>query len=275
MSGLSLPWHHQRKSSARLRLIHAGSRSVARAPDDANHRDILDQDQIGGHRLDAPRGKTDYQHARLPIDRAQCLLERVAADWVVDDIGALVPGQLAYAVADALAAVIDELVGAARLRDRELVSASGRGDDARAECLADFDRRQADSAGRAQHQERFSRLQMAAMRQRKIRGAVRHRKRRGNHEIHRLGDRHHGSGVEHDLLGVAATVAQHRDHPLPDAQTRNPAAGFDHLPRGFEPRRERERRLHLVGPADHQAVGEIDPGGAHPDADLARPQCAR
>jgi len=184
-------------------------------------------------------------------------------------------GQLAHSVADALAAVIDELVSAARLRDRELVGAARRGDDARAERLADLDRGQADSTGRPQHQERFPRLQMAAMGQPKMRGAVGHRKRRGSHEIHRLGDRHHSSGVEHDLLGIAAAVAQHSEHPLPAAQTHDPAAGFDHLARGFEPRRERERRLHLVGPADHQAVGEIDPGGAHPDAGLARPQCAR
>ena len=64
-------------------------------------------------------------------------------------------GQLAHSVADALAAVIDELVSAARLRDRELVGAARRGDDARAQCLADLDCGQADPARGAQHQEGF------------------------------------------------------------------------------------------------------------------------
>src|SRR5271170_4708 len=59
-----------------------------RAPDDADDRDVLDQDQIGRDRLDATRGKADDQHPRLPADRPQRLVERVAADGVVDDIGA-------------------------------------------------------------------------------------------------------------------------------------------------------------------------------------------
>ena len=154
-------------------------------------------------------------------------------------------------------------------------SGVGCGRDARAERLADLDRRQADSAGRAQHQERFPRLQMAAMGQRKMRGAVGDRERRGGHKIHGVGDWHHGRSVEHDLFGIAAAAAQHRQHPPPDVKTCDPTAGFDHLARGFEPRREREWRLYLVGPADHQAVSEINPGGAHSDADLARPRCAR
>ena len=77
-----------------------------RAPDDADQRDVLDQDQIGGHCLDAARGKTDDQHPGLPIDRAQRLVERVAADRVVDDVGALAAGQLAHPVADAFAAIV-------------------------------------------------------------------------------------------------------------------------------------------------------------------------
>ena len=164
---------------------------------------------------------------------------------------------------------------APRPRDRELVGAARRGDNARAQRLADLDPGQADPTRGAQHQERFARLQMAAMGQRKMRGAVGHRERCGGHKIHRLGDRHHRRGVEHDLLGIAAAVAQHCEHPLPGAQTCHITAGFDDLARGFEPRREREWWLHLVGPGDHQAVGEIDPGGAHSDADLARPQRAR
>src|SRR6202040_2094843 len=46
--------------------------------------------------------------------------------------------------------------------------------------------------------------------------------------------------------------------------------GLDNLAGGFEPRGERELRLHLIGAADHQAVGEVDPGGVDPDAHLVR-----
>jgi len=78
-------------------------------------------------------------------------------------MSAPLPAVSSHPVADALAAVVDELVGAARLRDRDLVGAACRGDDARAERLADLDRRQADPTRGAQHQERFPRLQMAAV----------------------------------------------------------------------------------------------------------------
>ena len=44
--------------------------------------------------------------------------------------------------------------------------------------------------------------------------------------------------------------------------------GLDNLAGGFEPRGERELRLHLIGAADHQVVGEVDPGGVDPDAHL-------
>ena len=111
---------------------------------------------------------------------------------------------------------------------------------------------------------------MAAMGQREMRGAVGNRKGGGGDEIHRVGDRHHRGGVEHDFLGIAAAVAQHREHPLPGLQAVDRAAGLDDLAGGFEPRGERERRLHLIGAADHQAVGEVDAGGAHPDAHLVR-----
>src|SRR5207253_2880466 len=107
--------------------------------------------------------------------------------------------------------------------------------------------------------------QMAAMGQREMRGAVGNRKGGSPDEIHRIGDRHHRGGGEHDLLGIAAAVAQHRERPLPDPQAIDRAACLDNLAGGFEPRGERELRLHLIGAADHQAVGEVDARGADPE----------
>src|SRR3984893_15669662 len=86
------------------------------APDDADDRDVLDQ--IGRDRLDAARGKADHQHPRLPVDRAQRLVERIAADRVVNDIGALAAGQRAHPVANAFRLVVDQLVGSPRARHR-------------------------------------------------------------------------------------------------------------------------------------------------------------
>jgi len=127
---------------------------------------------------------------------------------------------------------------------------------------------QPDPAGGAEHEQRLARLQMAAMGQREMRGAVGNRKGGSPDEIHRIGDRHHRGGVEHDLLGIAAAVAQHRERPLPDPQAIDRAACLDNLAGGFEPRGERELRLHLIGAADHQAVGEVDARGADPEAYL-------
>src|SRR5207302_10119291 len=59
----------------------------------------------------------------------QSLVERVAADRVVDDISALAVGQSADAVADAFGPVIDQLVGAPRPRYLEFFGAARRGDD--------------------------------------------------------------------------------------------------------------------------------------------------
>src|SRR5580700_4316969 len=67
---------------------------------------------------------------------------------------------------------------------------------------------------------------------------------------------------------VTAAVAQHRERPLPDPQAIDRAACLDNLAGGFEPRGERELRLHLIGAADHQAVGEVDARGADPEAYL-------
>ena len=133
-------------------------------------------------------------------------------------------GQLAHPVADALAAVVDQFVGAVLARDRELFGAAGGGDDPGAHRLADLDRGQPDPAGGAEHQQRLARLQMAAMGQREMRGAVGHRKGGGGDEIHRIGDRHDRGGVDHDLLGIAAAKAQHRENPLPGPQVHRTAA---------------------------------------------------
>jgi len=89
-----------------------------------------------------------------------------------------------------------------------------------------------EAAGGTEHQQRLARLQMTAMSQREMRGAIGNWKASGGDEIHCIGDRHHGAGVEYDFLGVAAAVAQHREHPLPGLQAVDHAAGLDDLAGG-------------------------------------------
>src|SRR5271168_3569615 len=103
-----------------------------------------------------------------------------------------------------------------------------------------------------------------------MRGAVGNRKGGGSDEIHRIGDRHYRGGAEHDFLGIATAVAQHREHPLTGLEAVDRAAGLDDLADGFEPRGKGERRFHLIGAPHHQAIGEVHAGGAHPDAHLMR-----
>ena len=95
-------------------------------------------------------------------------------------------------------------------------------------------------------------LQMAAMGQREMRGAVGDRKRGGGDEIHRVRDRHDRVGVDRDFLGIAAAEAQHRQHPLPDRKGHR-RADLDDLAGGFEAGGERKLGFDLVLAGDHQA----------------------
>ena len=64
------------------------------------------------------------------------------------------------------------MIGAARLRDRELLFARGRRDHGGAEHLAHLDRGKANAAAGAVHQQHFAGLNVAAIDQRVIGGAV-------------------------------------------------------------------------------------------------------
>jgi hypothetical protein len=110
------------------------------------------------------------------------------------------------------------------------------------------------------------------MGQREMRGAVGDRKGGGGDVIHLVGDRHHRSAIDDDLLGIAAAEAQHRENPPAAGQMRHRRAGLDHLAGGFEAGGERELGFDLVLAGDHQRVGEIDAAGSDADARLMRQQ---
>ena len=101
-----------------------------------------------------------------------------AADRVVDHVDAAAIGERLDALAQILGGVVDGVVGAVAAAHGELVVARCAGDDARAERLADLDRRQADAARGAEHQQRLARLERAAVAQRVVRRPVGQQERR-------------------------------------------------------------------------------------------------
>jgi hypothetical protein len=177
-------------------------------------------------------------------------------------------GELAHPVADALAGVIDQLVGAVRAGDGELARPAGGGDDARAQRLANLDRGQPDPAGSAEHQQGLARLQPSTMGQGRMRGAVGHRKAGGGDKIHRIRDRHHGGGRHHDLLGKGIAMGR-RHHPLTNPQPLDVAADFGDLAGDFEAWNEGKRRPDLILAGDLQGIGEAEAAGTHANAHLA------
>jgi hypothetical protein len=106
------------------------------------------------------------------------------------------------------------------------------------------------------------------MRQGDMRGAEHHGKGRAVFPRHRRRHRHAALAVGDNLFGIAA-VRRDGDHPIAEARSRSRRAQFQHLAGDFEAGTEGRLRLLLVLAAGDQAVGEIDPAGADPDAHLA------
>src|SRR5512138_3596186 len=100
--------------------------------------------------------------AAVPGDGAERLHRYLAADGIVDHVRAMVAGQLLQRVTPVGLRIIDGRVGAVVAREFAFLLRGGGCDDARAEQLADLDRRNADAAGRAQYQQNLARLERTA-----------------------------------------------------------------------------------------------------------------
>jgi len=156
------------------------------------------------------------------------------------------------------------MVGAVGASERELVGPARRGDHRRPHRLADLDRGEADAAGRAEHEQPFAWAQMGAQVERRVRSAIGNRKRRGDVEIHAVGNREGERRGADDLLREGAVV-EHDDHARAG---RDAGIGgrLDDGARRLEAGHEGHRRLDLVLALDDQRVGEVECGGgdAHP-----------
>ncbi len=180
-----------------------------------------------------PPVKSDDQQPCAPVDAAHRVLEHLAADGIEHHVRALPVGDALDGVAERLAVVANEMIGAPSLRNRKLLVARRGGDHGSAQHLADFDGGQPDAAARAMHQQHLAGLKPAAIDQRVIGGTVAGQKRRAlgiveirrqPHELRRRGDRFIGIGavphlddhpVTHrDARRVVDPVRRHR-RPLP------------------------------------------------------------
>ncbi len=105
--------------------------------------------------------------------RSHALIEQVAADRIVDDVGAAAFRQRLDLVLEFAVGVVDQVVCAGAARDFEFFVGTCRGDDPCAHRLAEFYRRDPDAARGAEHQQRLAGLQVRALFQRVIGRAIR------------------------------------------------------------------------------------------------------
>ena len=121
------------------------------------------------------------------------------------------------------------------------------------------------------HQQHFAWLQLAAIDQRVIGGAVAGQKGRALRIVEGRRHRRQLRRRHHRLVAIGA-VAHLDDHLVADGNALRRAIDFDDVAGGFHARRERQRRLELILARRHQDVGEIDAGGTDGDTHLPRLQ---
>ena len=126
------------------------------------------------------------------------------------------------------------MIGAPRLRHRELLLARGGRDHGRAQHLAHLDRGKANAAAGAVHQQHFARLNFAAIDQRVIGGAVAGQERRALGIVERRRQRRQLRRRDDGLIGVGA-VPHLDDHPVADRYASG-AVDLDHVAGGFHAR---------------------------------------
>ena len=259
-----------------MRLVGLGIARGEGAPEHAAHVAALEQGQVERQPGNAG-GKADHEVAAFPADRSQRGLGIIAADRIVYHVIAafaagrleLVGERLRLLLVERRAGIDDRLVRARLSRGVGLFLRGDRGDDARAIGLAELDRGEPHAAGRAEHQQAVTRLQMAAIEQSVDCRCIGKQQRSALGEAAALGQRVELCRVYRDLLDQPA-MADHADHPVAALPAGHAVAdAFDHAG-DLAPRRERPGRLELVFVLDDQDVGIIDRTGLDRDHDLPR-----
>ena len=116
-SGSTWPSSTSRVSCSCTRPKSAGVVLAVQAPVQADDAVVLDQQVVGRRLGDAAAGEPDDDEPALEGDALARLVEDVAADRVVDDVGAVPAGDLLDDRDEVLGRVVDDVVGA-ELRGR-------------------------------------------------------------------------------------------------------------------------------------------------------------
>ena len=122
MCGRILPASAHSSSCLDPRLAERGISPHRLAGADAEHAGALDQQQVGAGEPDAA-GKADHEQPRAPGDAAQAVFKDLAADGIEHHVGAPPVGDALDGVAERLAPVEHQMIGAFCPRDRELLFA--------------------------------------------------------------------------------------------------------------------------------------------------------
>ena len=235
------------------------------APIDADHVDILDQQDVGGELRHLPGGKADGQEPAFGAQGAQRIRGDRIADRVIDHVH---PAQRLELTLQIVAATVDQNRGPGVLRHLELRAAARHGNHARAHLRADFDRGQANAARRPQHQQGFAGRKAGAAGQRHMRGAIGHHESGRVFKRHGIGDRQAAFGGKASVFGQPPATGKDRD-PLADAKGGDSVAQGVDLASRFHAHHEGQGRAFLILAARHQKIGKVQPAGPQAHAHLA------
>ena len=192
-------------------------------PEHANDLAPFEERQIERNARNFAIGKTDHKKASVPGGRPQRGFGEIAADRIIDHISTRAIGQRLDPFLQIFGTVIDQLVRAMLLAQGELVIGRGGGDHPCAHCLAKLDRGKPHAAGSAEHEQGFARLELAALLQPVIGGAIGQQESRRGLKIHRVGDRDDAGGAGGHLLRIAA-ITDIGKHPVTDRKVIYPFA---------------------------------------------------
>ena len=152
--------------------------------------------------------------------------------------------------------------------DCALFLGRNRGHDAAAIGLRQFDRRQADAARCAEHEDGFALLDIAAVLQAVDRGAIGHQQRAGFYQVDPLGYLEQPFGRHRDLF-LQPAIADAAHHAVTNGEAFDALAQCLDRARDLATRSKRAGRLELVHVADNQRVGKIDGTGSDLDQHFA------
>ncbi len=178
------------------------------------------------------------------------------------------PVDLAYRLDEILFPVIDGARGAELFGGARLVAAPHRHDHLGAERGGDLDRRGADAAGAAMHQQPLAGLQGGAFEHVVPDGEDRLRQRRRLGESEALRHRQGGGLGRHGELGIAAAIDQRTDE-IAVLEARRARTAANDFARDFETEQVGRAFRRGIESLTLEHVGPVDAGGGNLDQHLA------